>query len=309
MLAFLLHGCAAGTPGGVGLAEAGAAEVAPASSPFDWQTWGDGKAEIATYDLVQPRYGAPREGTVTLIFVTEDLSWSARVKADPGQHPAADLRPVLKLNAVRDFRTGIYDYHVMTSVFLRIEAGDRMAALEPIKLTQSVTEWCGIVFEELLVDPGAVRRSLHTYFDSDDVPPATRALPPGTVFGDALPLLVRDLRGPIASPGSERQAPYYPPMLETRFAHREPELGTATISRAADVTPWSTPAGSFAARATTIRAGGTTTTFMVEEAAPRRVLGWESSTGEHAELRAAQRLPYWELNAPGNESYRDSLRL
>ena len=52
------------------------------------------------YRLVQPRYGHARAGTAALIYVTEDFSDSMRVKADPGKHPASDVYPVLKLNAV-----------------------------------------------------------------------------------------------------------------------------------------------------------------------------------------------------------------
>src|SRR5258708_5205492 len=74
-----------------------------------WAHWGDGKAELDGYALTQPRYGQKRAGTAVLIFVTEDFSDSLRVKADPGKHPAADVYPVLKLNFVRDFQTGIYD--------------------------------------------------------------------------------------------------------------------------------------------------------------------------------------------------------
>ena len=94
----------------------------PTAQDF-WAHWGDGKAELNGYALKQPRYGAVRTGTAVLIFVTEDFSDSLRVKADPGKHPASDVYPVLKLNAVRDFQTGIYDYNVMTSTFLRVAPG------------------------------------------------------------------------------------------------------------------------------------------------------------------------------------------
>src|SRR6187200_267043 len=66
-----------------------------------WKHWGDGKAELDGYALTQPRYGQLRQGTAVLVFVTDDFSDSARVKADPGKHPASDVRPVLKLNFVR----------------------------------------------------------------------------------------------------------------------------------------------------------------------------------------------------------------
>src|SRR5262245_36726366 len=100
-----------------------AAAPAPAAPPGDdfWKHWGDGRAELSGYALVQPRYGAPRDGTAVLVFVTEDFSDSLRVKADPGRHPPSDVYPVLKLNEVRDFQTGIYDYNVMASTFVRTE--------------------------------------------------------------------------------------------------------------------------------------------------------------------------------------------
>ena len=80
-----------------------------------WDVWGDGKAELAAYDLTYPRYGESREGVAVTIFVTETFSDSMRVKADPGLHPKSDEFPVMKLNLVEDFPTGIYDYNLMTS--------------------------------------------------------------------------------------------------------------------------------------------------------------------------------------------------
>src|SRR5688572_25287753 len=99
----------------------GVAARSAAADPF-WSAWGDGKAELDGYRLVQPRYGTVRKGHAVLIFVTEDFSDSLRVKADPGKHPASDVYPVLKLNAVRRFQTGIYDYSVLTSTFVRADA-------------------------------------------------------------------------------------------------------------------------------------------------------------------------------------------
>ena len=111
-----------------------------------WKHWGDGLAELNGYRLVQPRYGAARTGTAVLVFVTEDFSDSLRVKADPGRHPRSDVYPVMKLNAIREFQTGIYDYDVMTSVFLRVSPGWPLA-----KLSFSSQEWCGHVWHQLIV--------------------------------------------------------------------------------------------------------------------------------------------------------------
>src|SRR5688500_16263336 len=98
-----------------------------ASAADDWRAlWNDVRAELDTYTLAQPRYGELRKGSVVLIFVKEDFSNSARVKADPGKHPPEDVFPVLKLNSIKDFQTGVYDYNLMTSVFIGLEpAGGR----------------------------------------------------------------------------------------------------------------------------------------------------------------------------------------
>ena len=104
---------------------------ASASAQDFWMHWGDGKAELNGYSLKQPRYGTLRSGTAVLVFVTEDFSDASRVKAEPGRHPAADVFPVLKLNAVRDFATGIYDYSVMTSSTLRAAKSTSTSGASP----------------------------------------------------------------------------------------------------------------------------------------------------------------------------------
>ncbi len=97
-----------------------------------------------------------------LIFVTEDFSDSLRVKADPGKHAAADVFPVLKLNFVRDFQTGIYDYNVLTSSFFRTESG-----FAPAKISFSSQEWCGHVYEQLLTRGNKIVGESHSYFDGE----------------------------------------------------------------------------------------------------------------------------------------------
>src|SRR5215470_13818588 len=100
MVALLM---AALSPGGLSARAASSAPSAvtplsAAASTSFWALWGDGRGEMNGYRLVQPRYGSPRTGSAVLIFVTEDMSDSLRVKADPGRHPAADVYPVMKLN-------------------------------------------------------------------------------------------------------------------------------------------------------------------------------------------------------------------
>ena len=134
----------------------------PAAGDEFWAHWGDGQAELNGYHLTQPRYGEKRSGTAILVFVTEDMSDSLRVKADPGKHPASDVYPVLKLNAIRDFQTGIYDYNVMTSTFARVSPGWPVA-----RVSFSSQEWCGHVYHQLLPRAGRIAGTFHSYFDGE----------------------------------------------------------------------------------------------------------------------------------------------
>ena len=76
--------------------------------------WYAGKAEISSYKLEQARYGELRDGTAALIFVTEDFLPEVQVKAD--RQNESNI-PVMKVNATKNFNTGIYPYSVMSSTF------------------------------------------------------------------------------------------------------------------------------------------------------------------------------------------------
>src|SRR5512141_579993 len=106
-----------------------------------WKRWGDGKGELSGYDLVFPRYGQLRKGIAVTVFVTETFSNSLRVKSDPGKHPASDEFPVIKLNLVEDFATGIYDYNLLTSTFVALAPVNDRPAGSATKIAFSSQEW------------------------------------------------------------------------------------------------------------------------------------------------------------------------
>jgi hypothetical protein len=284
--------------------------VAAAQSRDDfWQRWGDGRAELDGYSLVQPRYGEPREGTAVLIFVTEDMSDSLRVKADPGKHPSSDVYPVLKLNAQREFQTGIYHYNVLSSTFARTE----FSADDPwpvMKTSFSAQEWCGHVYAQWLRRGAQLVGAAHSYFDGEADAAPVLALPAGGVLEEALPILVRGLRGDWLAPGAARTVPLLPSLLRARFAHRPQAWTEAVVRRAADSVTVSSALGRVRAVTWTVdERGGRTTTYVVEEAQPHRILSWRTSDGESATLLGSARLPYWELNGRGGESYLGRLGL
>jgi hypothetical protein len=266
-----------------------------------WKFWGDGKAELDGYALVEPRYGQLRDGTAVAIFVTEDFSDALRVKADPGKHDKADVMPVLKINLVRDFQTGIYDYNTMTSTFLRTEL-DGGAAFTLAKTSFSSQEWCGHVYMQWLPRGTRLYGTSHSYFDGEADAAPELEWPAGGVVEDALPVLVRGLRGDWLAPGATRKVPFLRSQLRTRLLHVAAKWGEATVSRAPSSTEIKTALGTLRAFSYTVaETGGDTITFTVEEAHPHRLLAWKSSSGESARILGSARLPYWTMHDNGGE--------
>lgn len=269
-----------------------------------WSHWGDGRAELAGYRLTQPRYGAERSGEAVLITVTEDFTRAGRVKTDGGHH---DEFPVLKLNAVRDWQTGIYDYNVMTSTFLPLDGSVRRGL--PTKVSFSSQEWCGHIWEQLRIDGSAAGRTSHSYFDGEADHYESLAIPEGGTFADAMPLLVRGLVGELLKPGDRVEVPWLRSAMNRHLNHENTLWGRAILERRLETTEVEVPAGRFVTETWTATDQAGTTTWFVEAAAPRRLIAWETSDGERAELTGVLRSTYWNQNKPGDEALRAELGL
>ncbi|TYA78424.1 septum formation inhibitor Maf [Seonamhaeicola marinus] len=120
--------------------------------------WYAGEAEISSYELEQARYGEIRKGKAVLIYVTEDFLPDSQVKAD-NQNPSNI--PVLKLNATKNFNTGIYPYSVMQSVFYPVTNNKHA-----IKVSSSMQEWCGHVYAQLN-NRDQFEITSHSYFEGE----------------------------------------------------------------------------------------------------------------------------------------------
>jgi hypothetical protein len=268
-----------------------------------WKTWGDGNAEVSSYDLVFPRYGKPRQGLAVAIFVTEPFSDSLRVKADPGKHPASDVFPVMKLNLVEDFQTGVYDYNEQTSSFLALSTGKGRTEGTLSKISFSSQEWCGHAWLQALVGTDRLKLTEHSYFDGEADRQYELPLPGGGVSEEQLIFWARGMAAPRLSPGQSIQAPFLPSLQSSRHDHKSLQWTRVRLSRDAAKREIQSPAGRFRVEVfRSVTDAGFSRTFYVEADAPHRVVRWETSAGEHAELVASERLKYWELNRPGDES-------
>ncbi len=291
-----------------------AAKAQPAQGPrFDrafWSHWGDGMAEVAGYDLSYPRYGEIRPGVAVTIFVTETFSDSARVKADPGKHPPLDEFPVMKMNLIRDFQTGIYDYNTMLSSFVSLAATGGKPAGSATKLTFSSQEWCGHVWQQVLFGQRSARFTMHSYFDGEADRQREIPYPEEGVSEDALMLWARGMARPALQPGESRTVQTLLAMQESRESHRQPAWLRTTLSRSEVSQTVTAPAGGLEVEVWTAqREDGVKRTFFVEKAFPHRIVRWETSTGERAELLGAARLKYWRLNSKGGEQALKTLGL
>lgn len=283
----------------LGLAPSAAAAEAPRFGSEFWEHWGDGRAELSGYDLTYERYGESRSGTAVAIFVTETFSASARVKADPGRHPKSDEYPVMKLNLVKDFPTGIYDYNLMTSAFLQLSRANGRGPGTLTKASFSSQEWCGHVYHQLLFDASEIRETVHSYFDGEADREATLPHPAEGISADALLFWARGLAAPLVEPGESVEVPGLGSLEHSRLEHRPLAWTRVTLSRSADTTTITVPAGTF--EVTTAVAeldSGLRYEIAVEAAAPHRIVRWSSNRGERAVLRGSERLAYWRLNGP-----------
>lgn len=137
----------------------------------EWTSfWNQGLAEVSSYSLSQARYGEIHQGEAVLIFVTEPFSISKQVKLDDSNSDLKDYCEVFKMNAIRHFPTGIYDYSVMESVFTPVK-GEKAGVTH--KATCSVQDWCGQVFSQLNLKNDRYRLRQLSYFeqesDSDEI--------------------------------------------------------------------------------------------------------------------------------------------
>ena len=130
----------------------------PAQFQDYWYSHG---AELSRFTLKQMRYGEIHEGDAVLVFVTEEINPAIQVKAD---YPGSQSIPILKLNAVRKFFTGIYPYSIMTSIFTPV---DFQQYPLPFKITSSTQEWCGHVYTQMNLSDNSYRVRMHSYFEKE----------------------------------------------------------------------------------------------------------------------------------------------
>ena len=253
-------------------------------SPFtdrllrDEALWGDGRAEMSIYAGTERRYAVARETEVRHILVRENFSGSAQVKADDWR--AAGAYPVIKLNQIITVPTGTYRYDQGHSAFWRADTGGL------IKFALTSNDSCGLTYKQGNFDGARWRYRAFTYWEGMEETD-TRALPPeGALFYDELPFKLRLLDW-------SRAARFTAPLMAGVVGSRADRLVWAPASFAV--------ATESDAHVVTVDHARGRDRFVFDLAAPHLLRRWERWDDTALELRHSVRLPYWELNRPGDE--------
>ncbi len=257
--------------------------------------WYSGQGELNSYALTQWRYGEPRQGEAVLVFVTEPFSEKKQVKLDHPEADPADEVSVLKLNHIRKFPTGVYDYSMMTSVFTPVDSRNYPQTL---KLTATSQEWCGHTFMQFNLKGRQYRMQLFSYFESEgDRAQEVRA----AMFEDEIfsrlrldPAMFRDEQVLELIPAAHYLRLHHQAAMprQARIRHQQQESGTWLIVE-------------YLHLPRTLR-------IRYETEFPYRILEWqEDDDGRltRAVLRQTLRLPYWQHHDNADLPLRDSLQL
>lgn len=257
--------------------------------------WYSGKAELNSYTLKQSRYGEIREGEVVLVFVTEPFSLNKQVKLDHPKNAGEDNISVMKLNNIRKFTTGIYDYSIVTSTFTPVNLKKHPHTL---KLNTSIQEWCGHTFTQLNLDGKNYDIKQFSYFEADG---DTERTIPVALLEDELLTRIRLNKGQLPL----GQIDMIFSTLYSRFNSNELESTKAKISK--------TESDSILKYTIDYLKYDRKITIDVQNEFPYKILSWTEDNGDglitEARLKKSINEPYWNQKGVTGEAKRKELQL
>lgn len=190
-------------------ASAVAASAAFTPSPEFSRYWLSGTAELARFSLSQARYSEIHNGELVVITVSEPFRSDKQVKSE--LTPGVNEVTVLKVQQMRRFATGIYDYALTTTSFKPLDTAMHPLAL---KVTGSAVDWCGQAWLQLNLKKGSYAVQGRSYFEeSGDEDFAV----PGIMSEDEIWQRIR--LQPTALPQGTVQV--IPSLFSSRLRHRK----------------------------------------------------------------------------------------
>jgi hypothetical protein len=236
-----------------------------------------------------------REGEVVLVFVTEPFSLNKQVKLDNPNAAGDDNVTVMKLNNIRKFNTGIYDYSIVSSTFTPVDYNNHPNTL---KLTMSMQEWCGHTFTQLNLKEDHYRFKQFSYFESDG---DTEKDIPTALLEEELMTRIRLSEGQL--PVGEIDLIFS--TIYSRFAYKKLTVAKANISK--------TTTDNTLNYSIEYLDYDRTVTINVEKEFPYRILSWTEDNGDglvtEARLKKSLNEPYWSQKSLKDEAKREELEL
>ncbi|MCI2228129.1 septum formation inhibitor Maf [Polaribacter sp. MSW13] len=257
--------------------------------------WYSGKAELNSYELKQSRYGEIRNGEVVLVFVTEPFSLSKQVKLDHPQKAGSDHISVMKLNNIRKFTTGIYDYSIVTSTFTPI---DSKIYPHTLKSNTSIQEWCGHTFTQLNLNDKGYQIKQFSYFETDG---DTEIIIPKALLEEELMTRIRLQKGQL--PLGEVDMIFS--TIYSRFAYQKLKTTKAKISKTASdsIIKYNIEYLNYDRKIS----------IDVQNEFPYKILSWTEDNGNglitEARLKKSINEPYWSQKSLTDEAKRKELEL
>ncbi|MCB1043402.1 MAG: septum formation inhibitor Maf [Acidobacteria bacterium] len=264
------------------------------SVPGDKDYWYQGLAEISRFELQQSRYGDIHTGEAVLVFVTEDFLSDLQVKHEHG--PKTHAVPILKLNMMRRFNTGIYPYSTMTSIFTPVGTPE-----QTLKISTSVQEWCGHTYLQFNHRDAGWQVLSHSYFQDEA---DQQLMLPQAMAEDGIWTLIR-LNPKMLPTGN---FDLIPGSVHTRFKHLD--LAVVQANGALRTTDELTT------YTLTYADGSRTLSISFEPQFPYVIQSWSErlvSTKGMTETKASRthtiREAYWNKNHQGDRQLRKELGL
>ncbi|NNC95195.1 MAG: septum formation inhibitor Maf [Chitinophagales bacterium] len=259
--------------------------------------WYQNSAEITRFDLKQARYGEIRDGEAVMIFVSEHLSPQEHIKAY--NRNGKDI-PVLKLNFMRNFKTGLYPYSVMSSIFTPVDIKSNPHSL---RNTFSMQEWCGHVFSMIDLGQHGLSAKLHSYFpnEGDKSVELDKAFQEDEIWNT---IRIDHLVLPIG------EISIIPSMQHLRFAHLPIEQYTANASKTLE--------GNSLKYTVDYKQLNRKFSVWFKSEHPFSIIKWEeevrSGFGSAAKIlkteavaKSTKMLPYWTKNANSDSYLREEM--
>ncbi|MEM9444518.1 MAG: hypothetical protein AAGA18_04120 [Verrucomicrobiota bacterium] len=241
------------------------------------ELWDDGLAEISVFDAIEVRYGMPRKTEVRHILVKEMFSAKAMVKADDWREKGA--YEVIKLNQVIKVPTGSYDYYQMHSNFWHKKTGNL------IKFSLASIDSCGNTYKEGRIEKGKLNYTARTYWQGMDQVEKKLKLPDDLLFYDELPWKLRTMAW---KDGKSFTALLMTTTVTNKADSLKPESVQISVK--------DSPQGWLV-----LVEGESKDQFLFDKSSPHELVEWKKRDGGKLVKRTSLRIPYWQLNKPGDE--------